>query len=136
MKNSFLLRTSPLSADLAALLLRLIIGGMFTYHGYLKIENYNTYMPMMQDIIGIGSKLSYNLVILAEFGCGLLVTLGFLTRLTILPILVSMIIAYFIAHKNDAFMMKMLPFVYMWLCLPVFVLGSGRWSVDRLLFKR
>lgn len=136
MKNSFLFRTIPLNTDLAALLLRFIIGGMFIYHGYIKIENYSTYMPLMKDIIGIGPKLSFNLIIMAEFGGGLLVALGLLTRLAILPIFTCMVIAYFIAHKNDAFMMKMLPFVYMWLCLPIFVLGSGKWSVDGLIFSR
>lgn len=135
MKNNFLLRTQSLNTDLATFLLRLIIGGMFVYHGYLKIENYNTYMPMMQDVIGIGAKLSYNLVIFAEFGCGLLVTIGLFTRLAILPILFSMSIAFFIAHEKDAFMMKMLPFVYMLTCLPIFILGSGKYSADRMIFK-
>jgi putative oxidoreductase len=136
MKNSFLFRTTALNTDLATLLIRFIIGGMFIYHGYLKIDNYSTYMPMMQDIIGIGAKLSYDLVIVAEFGCGILVVLGFLTRLSIIPIFISMIIAYFIAHEKDAFMMKMLPFVYMLLCIPIFLLGSGKYSVDRLIFKK
>ncbi len=136
MKNSFLFRTQSLNTDFATLLIRFIIGGMFIYHGYLKIENYNTYMPMMQDIIGIGPKLSYNLVIFAEFGCGILVVLGFLTRLAILPILFTMIIAYFMAHEKDAFMMKMLPFIYMLLCVPIFILGSGKYSMDRLIFKK
>ena len=130
-----LLSTQPWAPHFAALLLRLILGGLFIYHGYLKIENYSTYQPMMQDVIGIGSKLSYNLVIFAEFGCGILLVLGFLTRLAVLPILFTMIIAFFIAHKNDAFMMKTLPFAYMLLCLPVFILGSGKYSVDRLIFK-
>lgn len=130
-----LLSTQPWAPHFAALLLRLILGGLFIYHGYLKIENYSTFQPMMQDVIGIGSKLSYNLVIFAEFGCGILLVLGFLTRLAVIPILITMIVAFFIAHKNDAFMMKTLPFAYMLLCLPVFILGSGKYSVDRLIFK-
>lgn len=134
MRNG-LFGTRPWATDLVALLLRLILGGLFIYHGYLKIENYSTYQPMMQDIIGLGAKNTYNLVIFAEFGCGILVTLGLLTRLTVLPILAAMIVAYFVAHKNDAFMMKNLPFVYMLLCIPVFLMGSGKYSLDRLLFK-
>ena len=135
MKNSFLFRTTSLNTDLATFLLRLLIGGMFIYSGYLKIENYSTYMPMMQDYIGIGAKLSYDLVIFAEFGCGILVAIGLFTRLAILPILFTMIVVFFIAHEKDAFMMKQLPFVYMVTCLPIFILGSGKYSVDRLLFK-
>ncbi len=136
MKNNFIFRTAPLNTDLAALLLRFILGGLFVYHGYIKIENYNTILPMFTDIIGIGKKLSFNLIIFAEFGCGLLVTIGLFTRLSVIPIFICMFVAYFIAHKNDAFMMKTLPFAYMLICLPVFVLGSGRFSADHFLFGR
>jgi putative oxidoreductase len=90
----------------------------------------------MQDYIGIGAKLSYDLVIFAEFGCGILVTIGLFTRLAILPILFTMIVVFFIAHKKDPFMMTQLPFVYMLTCLPIFILGSGKYSVDRLIFKK
>lgn len=135
MKNK-ILSFHPLSADLAALLLRLIFGGLFIYHGYEKIINYDKYLPMMKDIIDIGAKLSYNLVIFAEFFCGLLITIGLVTRLAVLPIAFSMGVAYFIAHEKDAFQMKELAFVFLVLSLPVFVLGSGRFSVDRLFQKR
>ena len=135
MKNR-ILGIQPLNTDLAALLLRLIFGGLFIYHGYEKIINYDTYLPMMQDIIGIGPKLSYNLVIFAEFFCGLLITIGLVTRLAVLPIAFSMGVAYFIAHAKDAFQIKELAFTFLVLTLPVFVLGSGRFSVDRLFQKR
>ncbi|MBC7872399.1 MAG: DoxX family protein [Ferruginibacter sp.] len=125
----------PLNSDIAALLLRLLFGGLFIWHGWIKIDMYSTYQPMMQDIIGIGAKLSYNLVIFAEFFCGILVTIGFLTRLTVIPILFTMCIAYFIAHAKDAFMMKELVFVFIGLAIIVFIMGSGKYSVDNLLFK-
>ena len=135
MKNR-ILSTQALSTDLAALLLRLIFGGLFVYHGYDKIIHYDTYLPMMKDILGIGAKLSYNLLIFSEFCCGIFVTIGLLTRLAVLPIAFSIGVAFFIAHAKDAFMMKELPFTFMLLSLPVFVLGSGRISVDALLQKR
>jgi putative oxidoreductase len=125
-----------LNADLGALLLRLALGGMMIYFGYNKLSNYNQILPMFGDIIGIGSKLSFNLVIFAEFFCGIFVALGFLTRLSVIPILITMIVAYFIAHAKDTFQVKQGAFIYMILCLPVFVLGSGRYSVDALMFRR
>ena len=135
MKNR-ILQTQSLNTDVAALLLRLIFGGLFVYHGYEKIINYNTYLPMMQDIIGIGPKLSYNLVIFAEFCCGILIVIGLLTRLAVLPIAFSMGVAYFIAHQKDAFQIKELAFTFLLLTLPVFVMGSGLFSVDALFQKR
>ena len=115
-----LLSPQPLNTDVAALLLRLIFGGLFVYYGYLKYESYDTILPMFGDIIGIGSKLSFNLVIFAELGCGFLVLIGFLTRLSVIPIFITMVVAYFIAHEKDAFQMKNLQCVYMLLCLVVF----------------
>jgi putative oxidoreductase len=66
--NNKILSYQSLHTDLAALFLRIIVGGLFfTHHGYQKISNYDKILPMFQDIIGIGAKLSFNLVILAEF---------------------------------------------------------------------
>lgn len=134
MKNA-IFSIKPLNTDIAALFLRLLFGGLFIWHGWMKIDMYDTYQPMMKDIIGIGAKLSYNLVIFAEFFCGILVTLGFLTRLTVIPILFTMCVAYFIAHRDDAFLMKELPFVFLGLSVIIFILGSGKYSIDNLLFK-
>ncbi|MGV3765061.1 MAG: DoxX family protein [Chitinophagaceae bacterium] len=127
-----LLQLAPLSSDLAALLLRLIYGGLFVRYGYMKASNYDSILPMFGDIIGIGSKLSFNLVIFAELGCGFLVLIGFLTRLSVLPVLFTMIIAYFVAHAKDTFDVKSMSFILMVLSLVVFVLGSGKYSVDAL----
>jgi putative oxidoreductase len=133
MKNR-IIHYEVLNADTAALLLRLIFGGMFIYFGYQKIVNYDTYIAMFGDPIGLGNKLSYNLLIFAEFVCGIFIAAGFLTRLFVIPVFIAMIVAYFVAHAKDPFDVKQSAFVYMVLCLPVFVLGSGRYSVDGLLF--
>lgn len=135
MKNK-ILNTRPLNTDVAALLLRLIFGGLFIYHGYDKIDHYHLYLSMSKDIIGIGTKLSFNLVIFAEFFCGFFVAIGFLTRLTVIPIFISMSVAFFVAHAKDAFMVKELAFLFLVLSIPVFILGSGKYSVDTLVFKK
>lgn len=125
-----------LNTDLAALFLRLIVGGLFIYYGYQKIESYNTILPMFTDLIGIGAKLSFNLVIFAEFFCGILVAIGFLTRLSIIPIFITMVVAYFVAHAKDPFEVKQVAFIFLVLSVVVFVTGSGKYSLDRLLFSK
>ena len=124
-----------LNTDLAALLLRLILGGLFIRYGYMKFSSYDAILPMFQDVIGIGAKLSFNLVIFAELICGFLVFIGLLTRLTIIPIFITMAVAFFVAHKNDPFDMKAITLVYMGMAVVVFLLGSGKFSVDVLLFR-
>lgn len=131
-----LISTQPLNTDVATLLLRLIVGTMFVRYGYSKFEAYDTILPMFGDIIGIGSKLSFNLVIFAELVCGFLVLIGLVTRYSIVPIFITMIVAFFVAHAKDAFDVKIAAFLYMVLCVPVFVLGSGKYSVDSLIFNR
>jgi len=125
-----------LDADIAALLLRLIMGGLFIRYGFNKFIGYDQILPMFGDIIGIGSKLSFNLVIFAELICGSLVALGLLTRLAVIPILITMAVAFFVAHAKDAFDAKALPFVFLLLTSVVFVLGSGKYSIDRFVFNR
>ncbi len=135
MKNS-ILQLQPLSTDLAALLLRLIFGGLFIYHGWGKLSNYELMLTMFQDIIGIGIKPTVILVIFAEFFCGIFVLLGFFTRLSVIPIMITMIVAYFVAHGKDPFEVKELPFAFLLLSIVVFVLGSGRYSLDAAFRKR
>ncbi|RYJ41974.1 DoxX family protein [Flavobacterium beibuense] len=131
-----LIKVQPLNTDLATLLLRLIFGGMFVYYGFMKAANYEAIAPLFQDIIGIGAKLSFNLVIFAELVCGFLVLIGLLTRFAIIPVFITMIVAYFIAHANDSFDVKAIAFVYMLLCLVIFILGSGKYSADAVLFGK
>jgi putative oxidoreductase len=105
------------------------------WYGYNKFIAYDTILPQFGDLIGIGPKLSFNLVIFAELFCGLFVAVGLLTRLTVIPIFIAMVVAYFIAHGKDPFDVKALAFVFMCLSVVVFILGSGKYSVDRLLFR-
>ncbi|MFD2163510.1 DoxX family protein [Paradesertivirga mongoliensis] len=133
MKNR-ILSYHPLNTDTAILLLRLVFGGLMAHHGYSKLIAYDQILPMFGDIIGIGSKLSFNLVIFAEFFCALFIVFGFLTRLSVIPIFITMVVAFFIAHGKDPFQTKELAFVFMTLSIVVSVAGSGRYSVDRFLF--
>ncbi len=134
--NNKIFNSQLLNTDLATLLLRLIFGGLFIHYGYMKIASYDQILPMFGDLIGIGSKLSFNLVIFAEFGCGILIVLGLFTRLSVIPVFITMLVAFFIAHSKDPFDVKALAFVFMLLSLVVFILGSGKFSADRLIFGR
>ncbi|MBC9795539.1 DoxX family protein [Sinomicrobium weinanense] len=125
-----------LNTDVATLLLRLIFGGLFVYYGYMKLVSFDQMLSMFQDIIGIGIKPSLILVIFAEFFCGILVAIGLFTRLAVIPIFITMFVAYFIAHANDGFDVKALAFVFLLLSIVIFILGGGKYSVDRLLSRK
>lgn len=131
-----LFKPESLHTDLATLLIRLIVGGLFIRYGWMKIVNYDQILPMFGDIIGIGSRLSFNLVIFAEFFCAILVVLGLVTRLAIIPIFITMTVVFFIAHANDPFDAKAIAFIYWLLCFVIFILGSGKYSLDKYIFRQ
>ena len=130
-----LLNYRALNSNVAALLLRLMFGALFVRYGYMKFSSYDVILPMFQDVIGIGAKLSFNLVIFAELVCGFFVLIGFLTRFTVIPIFITMAVAFFVAHRNDPFDMKAIVLVYLCLTVVIFILGSGKFSVDWFLFR-
>lgn len=134
MKN-WLLSHQPLKKDLGIFLLRLTFGGMFVYHGIQKIQAYEQYASQFPNYLGAGSEFTYLVVIFAELGCGLLTALGFFTRLTVIPIFITMVVAFFVAHAADPFNTKLLPFVYMFLAIVIFVRGGGRYSIDHLISR-
>ena len=133
--NNKILNYRSLNSDLAILILRLTFGGLFVYHGYSKVIAFNDILPHFEDIIGIGPKLSFILLIFAELVCGFLVAIGLFTRLAVVPIFIAMVVAYFIAHAKHGFNEKELAFIFLVLCVAVFVAGSGKYSVDKLIQK-
>jgi putative oxidoreductase len=135
MKNR-ILQYESIDTNLATLLLRLIFGILFMYYGYTKLVGFNDILPMFPDYIGIGSKLSLVLVVFAELVGGFLIAIGLFTRLSVVPIFICMIVAYFMAHAKDPFQVKQLAFVYLLLSIVIFVLGSGKFSIDKLIFGR
>ncbi len=82
-------------SDWAKLGLRVFIGFMMLTHGIAKIEQFDTLKSTFPATMGMSSKLSLILIILVEVGCSSLVLLGFMTRLAVLPLMFSMIIAAF-----------------------------------------
>lgn len=133
--KSIFIKTNSLNTDLAALMLRLIFGGLFIYHGFSKLSSFNDTLSHFTDIIGIGTKLSLILVIFAEFFCGIFVTIGFLTRISVFPIFITMTVAFFIAHADDPFRSKELSLLFWLLSYVIFILGSGKFSIDRFIFN-
>jgi len=131
-----ILSYQSLNTDLASLLLRLIFGGLFIRFGYLKLIAFNELLTIFPDPIHIGNKLSLILVILAEFICGILVTVGLFTRLAVIPIFITMSVVFFIVHSKQPFDEKALPFVFWLLSMVIFLLGGGKFSLDRIFFNQ
>jgi putative oxidoreductase len=121
------------------LILRLVAGLAFMFHGWGKIQNPTGWMGPDAPIPGVFQALAA----ISEFGGGLAWILGLLTPLASFGLLCTMTVAaYFHAFVlHDPFVAKgpgkgsyELAMVYFCIALLFLLAGPGRFSVDRCLF--
>ncbi len=93
---NFLNRLQPL----ALLVLRLVLGAIMIAHGWQKIAGGLHGITGLLQHLGISPWMAY-LVVAAEFGGGILVVLGYLTRFAAFAILVDMLVAIFKVHLKN-----------------------------------
>ncbi|MCL2040271.1 MAG: DoxX family protein [Bacteroidetes bacterium] len=120
--------------SLGLLLLRIAISSMMLTHGWYKFSNFAE-MSQSFDPIGIGGVLSASLVIFAEMFCSILLILGLFTRLSVFPLIIAMGVAIFVAHSGQSFAAKELPLLYLTFYVVILIIGPGRYSIDRMLWK-
>ena len=121
--------------DIASLLLRLSLGLLMLSHGIPKMMKLISGNMEFGDPIGIGSPASLFLAVFAEVICSILIIIGFSTRLALIPLITTMVVAAFIVHKNDPLGTKELALIYLFGYFVLFLLGSGKYSVDARLKK-
>ena len=119
------------------LIIRLFVGISMLTHGLPKLEKLvaNDNIEFM-NFLGLGSAISLVLVVFAEFLCSVFIILGFLTRFSTIPLMITMLIAFFVVHGSDPYATKELSLVYFFFYLTIFILGSGRFSLDWLFSKK
>jgi putative oxidoreductase len=126
------------AADIALLLIRLVAGTAFIWHGAVKIQSPFNWMGANAFAPG----WLQGLAALAEFGGGILLIFGFLTALGALGIACTMAVAIFV----EAVMLHS-PFVsstggsswelaatYLALMITLKLIGPGRFSMDHHWF--
>lgn len=132
----FEIGTSEKKASIAILLLRLVAGLTMAFsHGLGKLENYSAAVDSFPDPFGAGSQLSLILAIGAELICGLLIAVGFATRFTVIPLIITMATAFFIIHGGDAFGDREMSFIYMAMYIVILIVGPGKYSIDNYINK-
>lgn len=132
--------SSPQAVSLALLLLRLVTGVAFAYHGWPKVQAPFTWMTEA-GMLGVPSLLQAAAA-LSEFAGGLLLALGLLTPLAALGILGTMlgalVLVHFPAghpfvdmtHEGHSYELAL---VYGVIALVVLVTNGGRYTLDHAL---
>ncbi len=131
----FLFPGTPKTTGTSFLLLalRLLFGLLLMNHGIAKWSNFQEMSTMFPDPLGVGSTLSLILAIFGELACSMAFIIGFLYRLSMIPMIFTMGVAFFVIHANDAFAVKELAFVYLVVFILLYIAGPGQFSVDHLL---
>ena len=128
---NFLNRLQPL----ALLVLRLALGVIMIAHGWQKIADHMHMITGVVHGLGLPNFMAY-LVVGAEFVGGILVVIGFLTRLAALAILVDMLVAIFKVHLSHGLFASNGGFEFPMACAAIaFALvftGAGPIAIDWL----
>ena len=123
---------SPVYATVL-LVARIFFGLLFLSHGYDKLMTHASLAEFYPDPIGIGSFLSFWLTVFAEVVCSFALIFGLLQRIVLIPMIITMCVAFFVVHGGDIFATKELAFVYLMIFILLFVTGPGQYSFDSLI---
>ena len=137
MLKRFLFPVKPDGTFISVILLivRVVFGVMLMNHGIDKWANYQELSAVFPDPLGIGSPLSLGLAIFCELACSMAFIIGFLYRLAMIPMIFTMCVAFFIVHADDPFAVKELAFVYLVVFVLMYIVGPGKFAVDRWISK-
>ena len=120
--------------DLAILVTRISIAALMLVHGVPKMGIlFSGDAIMFPSIFGLSPALSLGLAVLAEVICSVFVLTGFGTRLAVVPLISTMLIAILVVHANDPFSNKELAVHYLVTYVILLITGSGKYSLDYLI---
>ncbi len=118
------------------LVLRVGVGLMMLVHGWQKLTGFSEMADSFPDPIGMGSKLSLIAAIGAEVGCSLLLILGLGTRLAVIPLAFTMLVALFVVHADDPWQKKELAALYLLIYATLLLTGPGKFSIDSFIWRK
>lgn len=124
------------TTSFALLFFRVAISMAMLTHGYgkfLKVINGNW---KFGDPLGIGVHASLISATFAEFVCSILLILGLATRYALVPLIVTMFVAWQLVHGSDPFGSQEKSVLFLISYITLFIMGPGNYSADRHLFGR
>lgn len=119
--------------DLGLLALRLWLGlSMLILHGWGKLRGFAEASESFPDPLGVGSAVSLGLAVFAEVVCAALLAVGLATRLALIPLIITMGVAFFVVHGGALTGERSgeMAFIYLGGFVALLLTGPGRFSVD------
>ncbi len=120
------------NTDIALLLLRVVFGGlMIIDHGWGKMQKIiGGKLEEFGDPLGLGAPISLGLATFAEVVCAALVIIGLFTRWAVIPLIITMLVAVFIANMGEPLPKMELGLLYLAAFVALGLAGPGWYSVD------
>lgn len=123
--------------DVLLLVLRISIAALMLVHGLPKLQVLLAGEPVnFINFLGIGSTLTLTLVVFAEVFCSVLLLVGFGTRVAVIPLIITMLVAVFHVHASDPFIKQEMGLHYLLVYGILLVAGSGKYSADSIVDRR
>ena len=119
-------------------LVRIITGLFMVYHGVEVFDSkqMQEYTKWLTDLKFPNPAVMAYLGKTAEFIGGCCITLGLFTRVTVWPMILTMLGVCFGMGKGKIFYEDQHPFMFVLIGLIFFFNGPGRYSVDQALFGK
>jgi putative oxidoreductase len=122
--------------DIILLITRVLIASFMIVHAVPKFNLLFVEGDIQfADPIGIGMGPSLFLAVFSELICSIFILIGLGTRVAVIPLIATMLVAAFVIHLNDPFSKQELSLHYLVTYVMLFVTGSGKYSVDHILSK-
>lgn len=131
------IKQNPVFLDIALLIIRVFVGFAMISHGFPKLQQlFSGDEIKFYDFLGMGSKFTLILAVFAEFVCSIFLILGLFTRISVVFLFITMIIAGFVVHSSDEFSKREMSFLYLSIYTLFLAIGPGKYSVDSMISKR
>ena len=137
MSKIFNTRSNQAMNDIWLLIFRVSAGAFMITHGLPKLNRLLTGGAAdFPDPLGVGGVLSNILAVSGEVLFPALVILGLMTRLSAIPVIITMAVAAFVVHGSDPFQRKEMALLYLVVFTTILVFGAGKYSFDNFLGKK
>src|SRR5436853_7655985 len=107
MKKIFSVHKATTTTDIALVIARIGIAALMLTHSIPKLVMLFSEAPVQfPQVLGMSAELSLALAVFAEVFCSILLLAGFATRLAVIPLAITMLLAVFFIHAADLLSVK------------------------------
>lgn len=137
MKQLISINISQKGIDLAILFTRITAAALMLSHGLPKLGMlFSGNAAHFPAVLGMSSEISLVLTVFAEVVCSVFILFGLGTRLAVVPLIITMLVAVLYIHSADPFAKQEPGIQYLILYVILFITGSGKYSLDYLLQRK